>query len=94
MDKNESKARQAQKANSYRETVDVIRGYGPVKKMEKQVDTFSKEGCFLYEASLPPNTCVIKNGFLYTQDLDEEKGMEYVMRFKIINWDQIKERTK
>ena len=62
--------------------------------MEKQVDTFSKEGYSLYEASLSPNTCVIKDGFLYTRDLDEEEGMEYIMRFKIINWDQLKEGTK
>lgn len=28
------------------------------------------------------------------RDLDEEEGMEYVMRFKIINWDQLKEGIK
>jgi hypothetical protein len=75
-------------------TVDVIRGYGPFEKVKKQVDIFSKNGYFLYEASLPPNTCVIKDGFLYTRDLDEEEGMEYIVRFKIKNWDQIKEGSE
>ena len=72
-------------------TVDVIRGYGPFEKEKKQVDIFSKEGYFLYRASLPPNTCVIKDGFLYSRDLDEEEGTEYVVRFKINNWELIEE---
>jgi len=65
-----------------------------VVKIEKQVDIFSKDGYFLYEASLLPNTCVIKDGFLYTWDLDEEEGMEYGVRFKIKNWKQLKEGAK
>ena len=31
-----------------------------------------------------------KNGYLYTRELDEEEGMEYVKRYKIKNWEQIK----
>lgn len=42
------------------------------------------------EATLPPSTSVIKNGFLYTHELDEKEGMEYVKRYKIKNWEQIK----
>jgi len=56
-----------------------------------KVDIFSDDGYFLYEATLPPCTWVIKNGFLYTYALDEDEGMEYVKRYRIKNWEQIKE---
>jgi len=56
-----------------------------------KVDIFSPEGYYLYRSSLPPNTIIIKNGFLYTRELDEDEGMEYVKRYKIKNWEQIKE---
>lgn len=69
-----------------------IRGYGPIDKMNKEVDIFSKDGYFLYKATLPPNTCIIKDEFLYARDLDEEGGMEYVKRYKIKNGEQMKER--
>jgi len=39
---------------------------------------------------LPANTCVIKDGFLYAYKIDEDKAMEYVKRYRIKNWDQIK----
>jgi hypothetical protein len=39
---------------------------------------------------LPPYTYVIKDGFLYAYVVDEEEGMEYVKRYKIKNWEQIK----
>ena len=69
---------------------ETIRGYGTIDKLNKEVDIFSKDGYFLYKTILPPNTCVIKDGFLYSYDLDEDEGMEYVKRYKIKNWDQIK----
>jgi hypothetical protein len=75
-------------------TMDVIRGYGPFEKIKQKVDIFSKDGYFLYTASLPPNTSVIKDGFLYARELDEEEGTEYVVRHKIKNWNQIKEKTQ
>ena len=56
-----------------------------------KVDIFSTDGYFLYAATLPPCTWVIKDGFLYTYTLDEDEGMEYIKRYKIKNWEQIKE---
>ena len=44
---------------------DGIRGYGPIDKAEKEVDIFSQEGYYLYRTVLPPNTTVIKDGYLY-----------------------------
>jgi len=69
-----------------------IRGYGPIDTTEKEVDIFSPDGYYLYRSSLPRNTSIIKNGYLYTRELDEEEGMEYVKRYRIKNWDQIRER--
>lgn len=59
--------------------------------LDIEVDVFSREGYFLYQAKLPHYTHVIKNGFLYSYVLNEAKGMEYVKRCKIKNWEQIKE---
>jgi len=67
-----------------------IRGYGPIDTAKKEVDILSPDGYFLYRSSLPPNTSIIKNGYLYTRELDEDEGMEYVKRYKIKNWEQIK----
>jgi hypothetical protein len=55
----------------------------------KKIDIFSKNGYFLYKTTLPRNTYVIKEGFLYTLILNEEKGLELVKRFKIKNWDKL-----
>ena len=59
--------------------------------LDLEVDVFSREGYFLYQAKLPHYTHVIKNGFLYAYVLNEAKGMEFVKRYKIKNWYQIKE---
>lgn len=69
---------------------DGIRGYGPIDTTPKEVDIFSSDGYYLYKAILPSNTTVIKNGYLYTFDFDEETVVESIRRFKIKNWDQIK----
>jgi hypothetical protein len=70
---------------------DGIRGYGPIDRAEKEVDIFSPEGYYLYRAVLPPNTKVIKDGYLYSFDLNEEEAIEYIKRFKIKNWNLLKE---
>jgi len=58
--------------------------------IDKEVDIFSKDGYYLYKTKLPPNSCVIKDGFLYAYKVDEEAGLESVKRYKIKNWEQIK----
>ncbi len=61
---------------------------------EKEIDLFSRDGYFLYKTKLPAYTHVIKNGFLYAYVVDEEDAMEYVKRYKIKNWEQIKEGVR
>jgi len=64
-------------------------GRGPVDRENLQADVFAKEGYFLFRTTLPPNTKVIRNGYLYAYAVDEEKGMEYVKRFRIKNWEDL-----
>jgi hypothetical protein len=59
-------------------------------EVDKEVDIFSQEGYYLYKAVIPHMTRLIKNGFLYTSFVDEKKAVEYVKRFRIKNWEQIK----
>lgn len=69
-----------------------IRGYGPLDVEEKQMDVFNEEGYFLFTTTLPPNTWVIRDRYIYVHSLDEEEGIEYVIRYKINNWDKLKTR--
>jgi hypothetical protein len=64
---------------------------GKAQHTEKEAEIFNKAGYYLYKTTLPRNTYVIKNGFLYAHIIDEDKGMELVKRFRIKNWKQIKE---
>jgi hypothetical protein len=59
-------------------------------EVDNEVDIFSPEGYYLYKTVIPHFTRVINNGFLYTTLVDEKKGVEYVKRFRIKNWDQIR----
>ena len=54
------------------------------------VDVFSPEGYFIYTTALPPNTHVIKDGYLYSFSVDFDEGQESVIRYKIKNWAQMK----
>lgn len=77
-----------------RNYADGIRGRGPTDIRDKEIDLFSKDGYFLYKTILPANTCVIKDGFLYAYKIDEETAEEYVKRYRIKNWEKIREGIK
>jgi hypothetical protein len=53
-------------------------------------DIFNESGYYLYRAKLP-HSGVIKNGCLYRAARDEETGYIDIKRYKIKNWDEIKE---
>jgi len=57
------------------------------KVIEKDVDIFSSNGIYLYKSKLPRNTFVIKDGYLYTLEVDDA---ELIKRYRINNWDQIR----
>jgi hypothetical protein len=60
-----------------------------VEVRDKEVDVFDRTGRFLFRTRLPANTRVIRDGLLYCWELNEEEGMEYVKRYRILNWDRI-----
>ena len=59
--------------------------------VDMQVDIFSKEGYYLHTTTLPYHLHIIKNGYFYTYFVNEDTGEELVKRFRIKNWEQIKE---
>jgi len=61
---------------------------------KREYDIFSKDGYYLYKTTLSHPPLFIDNGFFYTRTENEESGEELVKRFKIKNWDQIKEGIK
>lgn len=56
----------------------------------KPYDIFSRDGYYLYKAVIDVSPHVIKDGFLYTLSSDKDTGDQIILRYKIINWDQIK----
>lgn len=61
--------------------------WGEEGNIQKEVDVFSKEGIFLYKTKLPKNTYIIRNGYVYTLEADEE---EAIKQYKIKNWAAMK----
>lgn len=64
------------------------------KSEEEEFDLFSKEGLYLYKLVIPlmpkHTKLIIQKGFLYNISTDEE-GVVVVRRYKILNWDHVKE---
>lgn len=55
-------------------------------------DIFSKDGYFLYQTILPSYwPYEIREGYFYTKITSEETGSELIKRFRIKNWQEIKE---
>jgi len=66
----------------------------PGKRRENGIrvfDIFSRDGYYLYRATIPIPPLIIENGYLYASIMNEDTGEELVQRFKIKNWEQIKE---
>lgn len=60
-------------------------------KVNREVDVFSKDGYFLYTSTIPRGTYIVKDGFLYAYVMNEDSGEELVKRYRIKNWEEIKE---
>jgi WD40 repeat protein len=56
-----------------------------------EYDVFSKEGLYLYRINVDHYPGVIKDGYIYTRMTNEETGLEQIKRYRIKNWDKIKE---
>jgi len=58
---------------------------------DHKYDVFNKEGLYLYKIHLDHYPEVIKDGYIYTIVVNEETGLEQIKRYRIKNWDKIKE---
>jgi hypothetical protein len=65
--------------------------WGEEQNIEREVDILSRDGFYLYKTKLPHGTYVIRDGFLFALVVNEEKGGEYVKRYRIKNWSELKE---
>jgi hypothetical protein len=59
---------------------------------EHTFDVYSKDGYFIYRIKMGIVPDLLKNGYLYNIEEDEETGEVFVKRYRIKNWNQIKER--
>ncbi len=61
-------------------------------KSEEQVfDVFSKDGYFIHRIRMGFLPELVKNGYLYNIEEDDDTGEVFIKRYKIKNWEQIKE---
>ncbi len=58
---------------------------------EDELDIFSADGYYLYTTKLNISRGFIKGGFLYDTSYSDETGEYKVIRYRIKNWNQIKE---
>lgn len=71
-----------------------VRKMKPVSSNDKirSYDLFSQEGYYLYKLKIYDIfPSIIKNGFIYTSKSDPDTGYYKIIRYRIINWDKIKE---
>jgi len=61
------------------------------KNKQRKFDIFSQDGYYLYTTELPFTPRIIQNGFFYDIYSSEETGEVRIKRYKIKNWNQIKE---
>jgi len=53
-------------------------------------DIFSKDGYYLYKAKIPVQYPLIRHGYIYKTEYDQDTGYSKIKRYKIKNWEQIK----
>jgi hypothetical protein len=54
-------------------------------------DLYNKDGYFLYKIKIGIPPVVIKNGYIYSLSIDRETSYIKIKRYRIKNWDHIKE---
>jgi hypothetical protein len=63
--------------------------YNPNDRSEK-FDVFCQEGYYIYRTNLPLFPNIIKNGYIYNIEFNQDTGYSKIKRYKIKNWEQIK----
>jgi len=57
-------------------------------------DIFNIDGYYLYRAKVPVRPSVIKSGYIYRTEYNQDTGYAKIKRYKIKNWTQIREGVK
>ena len=70
-----------------------IKKVKPVLDETKNVefDIFNRDGYYLYRTNLPFSPEIIKNGYFYDLFTSDETGEVKIIRYKVLNWDRIKD---
>lgn len=64
---------------------------GSEKEWTSYFDIFDNNGYCIFKAYTDGISAdIIKTGYIYTLDMNSETGSQYIKRYKIKNWDQIK----
>jgi hypothetical protein len=63
--------------------------YNPNDRSEK-FDVFCQKGYYIYRTNLPLFPNIIKNGYIYNIEFNQDTGYSKIKRYKIKNWEQIK----
>ena len=71
----------------------VERFNSPLKEGDFTCDLFNNEGFYLYRVKTPLFPAIIRDGFFYVIEQNSETGIDKVDRYRINNWEQIKERA-
>jgi hypothetical protein len=53
-------------------------------------DMFNKDGYYLYKAKISARFPMIRYGFIYTTEYDQDTGYSKIKRYQIKNWNQLK----
>lgn len=72
----------------------VERFTSPLEEGSFTCDLFDSEGFYLYRIKTPLFPAIIRDGFFYVIEENPETGIVKVIRYRITNWEQIKERAK
>jgi hypothetical protein len=62
------------------------------EREEQIFDVYSKDGYFIYRVKMALLPELVKNGYLYNIEEDDDTGEVFIKRYKIKNWKQIKEK--
>jgi len=60
------------------------------ERENREFDIFSADGYYLYKTEIDFSPSLIKDGFVYRIETDEEVGTVRILRYRVKNWDQIK----
>ncbi len=65
--------------------------YSPDENKVSHYDMFNKKGYYLYRVKIPVRFPLIKHGYIYTAEFNRDTGYAKIKRYKIKNWEQIRE---